>query len=399
MIEKIKVIGFDADDTLWVNETYFMEAEDKFKQLLSSYIDPQIASAELFQTETQNMPIYGYGVKAFTLSLLETAIRITSGKLPVKILEQLILNGKEQLTHPVELLDGVESTLNFLAGRYRLIVVTKGDLLDQEEKLRQSGLEHYFHHVEIMSDKTVKKYQELISHLDIRPEEFLMIGNSLRSDILPPLELGCYAIHVPFHTTWEHENIEDPIINDRFFSLNTLRDIITLLPKEPMHIRTAGIEDLDSIMPIYDIAKQFMQETGNGNQWINGYPSREQILNDIEGKGCHVCVSDEGQILGAFYFKVEDDPTYTKIYDGEWLNGKPYGVAHRMASNRTRKGIADFCLQWCFDQCKNMRVDTHKDNIVMQNILKKNGYIPCGIIYIANGTPRLAFQKTVNVMQ
>lgn len=229
MIEGIKTIGFDADDTLWVNETYFNETEEEFRRLLSEYVDPETASAELYHTETQNMPLYGYGVKAFTLSLIETAIRVTSGTIPVPAIEQLVAIGKKQLNRPVELLDGVENTLKTLAGQYRLVVVTKGDLLDQEKKLRLSGLEHLFHHVEIMSDKTEREYTQLIKHLDIRPEEFLMVGNSIRSDILPPLELGCYAVHVPFHTTWEHENVEAPVSHKRFYAVTNLCDIIPLL--------------------------------------------------------------------------------------------------------------------------------------------------------------------------
>lgn len=175
-MEGIQVIGFDADDTLWVNETYFLETEQKLRLLLAPYVDGETVSAELFRTESRNMPLYGYGVKAYILSVLETAICITGGKVPANVLEQILALGKEQLTKPVELLDGVEETLNALVGRYRLIVVTKGDLLDQEQKLRRSGIEHLFHHVEIMSDKTDREYRLLLKHLDIRPEEFLMMA-------------------------------------------------------------------------------------------------------------------------------------------------------------------------------------------------------------------------------
>lgn len=230
MIEGIEVIGFDADDTLWVNETYFRETEQKFWKLISPFVDEETASKELYQTEMQNMPLYGYGVKAFILSVLETAIRISGGKIPVSTIKELIQIGKEQLEQPVDLLDGVEETLNALVGKYRLIVVTKGDLLDQERKLRRSGLEHLFHHVEIMSDKTEKEYKQLLNHIDVRPEEFLMIGNSVRSDIIPPLNLGCYAIHIPFHTTWEHENVDNPLQHNRLYTLDSLWDIIPLLP-------------------------------------------------------------------------------------------------------------------------------------------------------------------------
>lgn len=230
MIEGIQVIGFDADDTLWVNETYFLETEQKLRLLLSPYVDGETVSAELFRTESHNMPLYGYGVRAYILSVLETAIRITEGKVPASILNQIISLGKEQLTKPVELLDGVEETLNALVGRYCLIVVTKGDLLDQEQKLRRSGIEHLFHHVEVMSDKTAREYRSLLKHLDIRPEEFLMIGNSLRSDILPPLALGSYAVHVPYQTTWAHEMVDEPIVDARFHTVDLLWEVISLLP-------------------------------------------------------------------------------------------------------------------------------------------------------------------------
>lgn len=230
MIEGIQVIGFDADDTLWVNETYFLETEHKLRLLLSPYVDGETVSAELFRTESRNMSLYGYGVKAYILSVIETAIRITCGKVPADVISQIITLGKEQLTQPVELLDGVEDTLNALVGRYRLIVVTKGDLLDQEQKLRRSGIEHLFHHVEIMSNKTDREYSALLRHLDIRPDQFLMIGNSLRSDILPPLNLGSYAVHIPFHTTWAHERVDEPIINPRFFTAESLWEVISLVP-------------------------------------------------------------------------------------------------------------------------------------------------------------------------
>lgn len=229
MIENIQVIGLDADDTLWQNETYFLETEQQLRLLLSPYVDPDVVSAELFRTESCNMPLYGYGVKAYILSVLETAIRITAGKVPASVLEKIIELGKKQLSHPVELLDGAEDTLNALVGTYKLILVTKGDLLDQEQKLKRSGLEHLFHHVEIMSNKTPNDYHQLLNHLDIQAEEFLMIGNSVRSDILPPLSLGSYAVHVPFETTWLHEKVDAPVVHPRFYTVASLWDVIPLL--------------------------------------------------------------------------------------------------------------------------------------------------------------------------
>lgn len=230
MIRGIRVIGFDADDTLWENQTYYTETEQRLRLLLAQYVDGDALSEELFATEDRNMSLYGYGVKAHILSMVETAIRVTKGTVPVGVLEEILLLGKEQLRKPVELLDGVEETLNALAGKYRLVVVTKGDLLDQEGKLHRSGIEHFFEHAEIMSDKTDRRYALLLKHLGVQPEEFMMIGNSVRSDILPPLRLGCYAVHVPFSTTWAHETVDEAVESPRLYTVNTLRDVISLLP-------------------------------------------------------------------------------------------------------------------------------------------------------------------------
>ena len=162
-----------------------------------------------------------------------------------------------------------------------------------------------------------------------------------------------------------------------------------------MNIRKANVEEIDVIMDVFEAAKRFMREKGNDKQWIDGYPSKKLILSNIQNDGFYVVLSDDEQIVGVFYYKVEADKTYAKIYDGAWLNDKPYGVVHRIASNGKQKGIASFCLQWCLEQCKNIRVDTHRDNSVMQNVLIQNGYQRCGIIYVANGTERIAFQKSL----
>lgn len=160
-----------------------------------------------------------------------------------------------------------------------------------------------------------------------------------------------------------------------------------------MQIRNAKTEEIDAIMNVFEVARQFMHKTGNARQWIDGYPSKELILGNIRNDGLYVCLSDEELIAGVFYFKVETDNTYAKIYDGAWLNDNPYGVVHRIASNGTQRGIGDACLQWCLKQCGNIRVDTHRDNTVMQKILRRNGFHQCGIIYVANGTERIAYQK------
>jgi len=227
----IKVIGFDADDTLWVNETFFRETEQQFANLLKAYAEPDEAYRLLYKVEVANMSIYGYGIKAFVLSLIETANLISGFRITARETDQIIQLGKEMLNKPVELLDGVEEVLQKLHGRYRLIVATKGDLLDQERKLKKSGLLDYFHHIEVMSDKTPETYKNLIHHLDIQPDQFLMIGNSMKSDILPVIELGGYGIHVPFHTTWHHEVVTESVDSDNFKEVKSLKEVLPLMAK------------------------------------------------------------------------------------------------------------------------------------------------------------------------
>lgn len=224
-----KVLAFDADDTLWVNEPYFREAEDKFSALLEDYLPHHSVTKELYKTELQNIPLYGYGVKGFMLSMVETALRVSNNTVPLAVIEKAIQYGKDLLDKPIELLEGVEETLHYLKDKYRLVMATKGDLLDQERKLKRSGLESYFHHIEIMSDKQEADYQKLIRHLDISPDEFLMIGNSLKSDALPVLAIGGHAVHVPYHTVWEHEKVEGGIEHPNFYSVETLKDILPFL--------------------------------------------------------------------------------------------------------------------------------------------------------------------------
>ncbi|MDB5116198.1 MAG: family hydrolase [Mucilaginibacter sp.] len=222
----IKVIAFDADDTLWVNEPYFRASEESFCTLLEEYLPRHELERELLKIEIANLGLYGYGIKGFVLSMIETAMTVTNNMISAKTIEQIIDLGKQMLNQPIELLDGVEEVLNTLKGRYRLVVATKGDLLDQERKLRKSNLNNYFHHVEIMSEKDDANYLKLIKHLDIQPSELLMVGNSLKSDILPVLNVGGYAIHVPYHITWAHEEIEQSIDSGMFKSVECIRDVL-----------------------------------------------------------------------------------------------------------------------------------------------------------------------------
>lgn len=227
MYNNVKVIAFDADDTLWVNETYFREAEVKFANLLSNYETKNKIDQELFRKEITNLSIYGYGIKGFMLSMVECALELSNYKISPKTIEKILEIGKEMIEKPIELLQGIEETLESLHGSYKLIVATKGDLLDQERKLEKSGLLKYFHHIEVMSDKKPKDYEKLLSHLDIKPNQLLMIGNSLKSDVLPLLEIGAEAIHIPFHTTWAHEEISEQDKLDA--SYRTLKDISEVL--------------------------------------------------------------------------------------------------------------------------------------------------------------------------
>jgi len=226
----IKVIGFDADDTLWVNETYFRDAELEFAKLLGAYETANKVDQLLFKKEMDNLDIYGYGVKGFVLSMVESAIEISNGAISNDTIEKILNIGKDMINKPVDLLDGVEEVLKTLSKNYRLILATKGDLLDQERKLEKSGLSEYFHHIEVLSDKKEANYSKLLKHLDINPTEFLMVGNSLRSDILPLINISAHAIHVPFHTTWAHEQVSIEETNGKAYkTVSNLREIIKFL--------------------------------------------------------------------------------------------------------------------------------------------------------------------------
>jgi putative hydrolase of the HAD superfamily len=229
MVEGIKVIGFDADDTLWVNEPYYREAETQFVELLTTYGVSGNIAGELFKTEIANLGLYGYGIKAFMLSLVECAIELTDGAVKAQSINEIIGIGKSMLERPIELLEDVKYVLQRLAPKYRLIVATKGDLLDQERKMRKSSISSYFHHIEVMSDKKEQHYLQLLKRLEIAPEEFLMIGNSLKSDILPPLKLGAWGIYVPFHTTWAHEEVDEKPDPERYFQVKQLRDVLNII--------------------------------------------------------------------------------------------------------------------------------------------------------------------------
>jgi putative hydrolase of the HAD superfamily len=205
----ITVVGLDGDDTLWHNETRFKLTQAELKELLQRHVPDADVETHLAEVEMKNLGIYGYGVKAFTLSMIETAIQLTNGKIPATDIEVILGWGKRMLMEPTELLPGVEEALRELSLRYDLLLITKGDLFDQESKLARSGLAGLFLGVEILSEKNVSSYRSVLKRRGIKPEEFVMVGNSLRSDVLPVLELGARAVHIPYHVTWHHEQVPE----------------------------------------------------------------------------------------------------------------------------------------------------------------------------------------------
>lgn len=228
-MKHVKTIAFDADDTLWHNEPYFDEAQERFCQLFQDFASSQEILGLILNHQVKNLPLYGFGIKAFTLSMIETALELTHHNISGKGIEQIMTIGKDLLQKPVELLPNVEEVLESLKGKYKLIVATKGDLKDQHRKLHDSGIGAYFHHIEVLSDKTELDYEKMLGRLDIQPQEFLMIGNSLKSDVLPILNLDGYAIHIPYKTTWEYEKIDFEIEHDNFQSFASIEEILPFL--------------------------------------------------------------------------------------------------------------------------------------------------------------------------
>jgi putative hydrolase of the HAD superfamily len=226
----VRVVGFDGDDTLWHSETRFHVTQGEFRELLKRHVPDADVDARLAETEMQNLAIYGYGVKSFTLSMLETAMELTRQRIPTADLDVILGWGKRMLMEPTELLNGVEETLRSLSGRYDLLLITKGDLFDQESKLARSGLGDLFLGVEILSEKNTETYRGVFQRRAIKPEEFVMVGNSLRSDVVPVVELGGRAVHIPYEVTWAHEEVgEDELPKYGWRRLETIRELPSAL--------------------------------------------------------------------------------------------------------------------------------------------------------------------------
>jgi len=222
----ITTIAFDADDTLWHTERIFITTKAKYTELLAEFADKDFIEQHLDETETSNIRHFGYGVKGFTLSMVETACELTGGRITGDKIKEIIGFAKEMLAAPIDVLEGVRETIQELARNYRLMVITKGDLLDQETKLARSGLGDYFAAFEIVPRKDAKIYRYVMRRHEIAPDEFLMVGNSLKSDILPVLEAGARAVFVPYETEWFHERVsEEELEGKEFGRIETMREL------------------------------------------------------------------------------------------------------------------------------------------------------------------------------
>ena len=227
----LTTIGFDADDTLWQNESFFRLTQDRFTDLLSDHADPNHLHNRLLAAERRNLGHYGFGVKGFTLSMIETAIEVTQGRVPAAVISELLAAGREMLRHPVELLPHAREAVQALAADFKVLVITKGDLLDQERKIAHSGLGDLFHGVEIVSDKTPAIYSQIFARHGTGAAQAMMVGNSLKSDVLPALAAGGWGVHVPHGLTWALEQADPPQHHKRFHSLPSLQTLPDLVCK------------------------------------------------------------------------------------------------------------------------------------------------------------------------
>ena len=228
----VSVIAFDADDTLWHNEGIFYSTQDRFKAILSGYHSERWIAERLFATEIRNIQHFGYGAKGFTLSMIETAIELSEGRITAAEIQSILEMGKDMMLAPVELLEGVRETVEALAKEYDLMLITKGDLFHQESKVARSGIGDYFRRIEIVSEKNTDVYERILVRHGIEPERFLMVGNSLKSDVLPVIEIGGNAVHVPYKTTWAHEQVSPDALEGKiYFEIERLDRLPALLAR------------------------------------------------------------------------------------------------------------------------------------------------------------------------
>ena len=229
-LQNIKSIAFDADDTLWHNETIFIDTKERFKRLLAEYHTEEWIEQRLIETEIKNLKHFGFGIKGFTLSMIETAIELSEGRVSGDKISRILNFSKKMFESPVEMLEGAEETVKTLAKTHDLLLITKGDLFDQESKIARSGLAEYFSHIEIVSDKTPDVYEQILGKQKIYPKNFMMVGNSLKSDVLPVVTIGGTGVYVPYQTTWVHERVEDEeVANHDFIHLEKIRELPNIL--------------------------------------------------------------------------------------------------------------------------------------------------------------------------
>ncbi|TPI50579.1 MULTISPECIES: HAD family hydrolase [unclassified Mesorhizobium] len=226
---ELTTIGFDADDTLWQNEQFFRITEKRFAAMLADHGEEEHISARLLEAERRNLAVYGFGIKGFTLSMIETAIEVTQARVPASVISEILGAGREMLSHPIEVLPHARETVERLAGAYRLVLITKGDLFDQERKLAGSGLGDLFDAIEIVSDKNAATYARVFSRHGDGPARSMMVGNSLKSDVVPAIEAGGWGVHVPHELTWVLEHIEAPIAEPRFRQISDLGQLPELI--------------------------------------------------------------------------------------------------------------------------------------------------------------------------
>jgi putative hydrolase of the HAD superfamily len=228
-MSSLSTIGFDADDTLWQNETFYRLTEERFTSLLAEHGDARTISSRLLEAERRNLQFYGFGIKGFTLSMIETAIDVTEGRVSAAVIHEILAAGREMLAHPIETLPHARETLEQLAGSYRMILITKGDLFDQERKLAQSGLGELFDAVEIVSDKNAATYERIFNRYGDGPNRSMMVGNSLKSDVVPAIQAGSWGVYVPHALTWALEHCDEPADEPRFKRLARLGELVDLV--------------------------------------------------------------------------------------------------------------------------------------------------------------------------
>ncbi|GAB3981149.1 HAD family hydrolase [Spirosoma terrae] len=228
----MKLIAFDADDTLWVNEPNYVNVKEKLCELLAHYVDQDVLTDRFYDAQIRNLHMYGYGAKSFILSMVETAIELTDGAITGREIQQIIDTGRKLIDFPIDVFDGIHEVLEILSKDFDLMVLTKGDLFDQESKIARSGLGHFFKHVEIVSEKNEQSYQRILDRYGVAPADFIMIGNSLKSDILPVVHIGGRAIHIPYSITWAHERVADEqLVGKSFTTLASARELLACFQK------------------------------------------------------------------------------------------------------------------------------------------------------------------------